>query len=742
VVALVGVFSALLFGAGSAGADSTGLIVTPLNTVATEGGAAAQYKIERAGDVPLTDVTVTYAITGSTADVDTPTPASGFTLDDTTPSVTISVPALDDGIYEPADEAFSLNLTPSVGSPQQAAGTVHSEDPVPAMTINNVSLPEGDSGTKDFTFSVTLSNPSSASISASWNVTQYGSAPALAGSDYVEPATTPPVNFAPGETSKTITIQVIGDPTQEPDEQFLVTLSGYANITDSQGVGTILNNDDPAPTPTLKITGVTVTEGVNANAVLTVTRTGSGAVSVKAQTNDGTAKQPADYIAFANTDVNIPANQTTGTVQVPINNDAIDEAAETFTVTIYQPSGATIPAGDEVATVTINDNDNNSALRVNDVSVNEPASGATIAANFTVTLQPASERTVTVPFSLTGVSAAAGSDYTATSGTLTFVPGDTSEQVTVTVLGDAINEAVETFNVVLGAPVGATVADATGQGTIVDPSAPPALTISDTSGSEGAGTIPVTVTLAGTPSGQNITVNYTVQTGDNFPNASPGADFTAATGTLTFTPGQTSKTISIAVVNDTVAESNENITVVLSNASGATIAKAKATVTIVDNDSGDYNPPPTGGGGGGGGTTPGTTTPGALPITTAPVTAKPSSTTTVVRTLAATKLTSAKINPKLVSGRRQVALKVSLTQDVLARVTMVQGKQKIVSAQFQLIAGNRTVFVLLPKTIKKGPVSLSLALQNSSGARKTLLAKVTVKPITVKKATVKKATAK
>jgi hypothetical protein len=742
VVALVGVFSVLLFGAGSAGAGPADVTVSVLDAVpspAPEIGTV-QFEIRLTGALVADEqVTVNYSTANGSAsagsDYTTATGSVVFSAGETSKLVPVTI--LPDNLYEQnANETFSLQLDSiSAGTISDASGTatIDDDDPAPTMSISDVSLPEGDAGTKPFTFNVTLSNPSNATIAASWSVTPNG---ALSGSDYVQPGVTPPVTFGPGETSKQIVVQVNGDTSLEGDEQFLVTLSGYAQIIDTQGVGTIENDDDAPPVPTLKITGVTVTEGTNANAVLTVTRTGAGAVSVLARTDNGsgTATQANDYTAIAGTPVNIPANTTTGTVLVPIVNDVIDEAAETFTVTIYQPSGATIPSGDEVATVTINDNDNNSALRINDVSVNEPASGATVSANFTVTLQPASERTVTVPFSLTGVSATAGSDYTATSGTLTFAPGETSKPVVVTVLGDAINEAVETFNVVLGTPVGATVADATGQGTIVDPSAPPALTISDTSGSEGAGTIPVTVTLAGTPSGQNITVTYTVQTGDNFPNATPGADFTAATGTLTFTPGQTSKTISIAVVNDTVAESNENITVLLSNASGATIAKAKATVTIVDNDSGDYTPPPSGGGGG---TTPGTTTPGVLPVTTAPVTAKPTSTTTVVRTLAATKLTSAKINPKLVSGRRQVALKVALTQDVMAKVTMVQGKQKIVSVQFQLIAGNRTVYVLLPKTIKKGPVSLSLALQNSRGVRKTLLAKVVVKPLTVKKVATK-----
>ncbi len=376
-------------------------------------------------------------------------------------------------------------------------------------------------------------------------------------------------------------------------------------------------------------------------------------------------------------------------------------------------------------TVTIIDNDTTSSVSVNDVSVTEPANGATVPANFVVTLTPASERTVTVPYSITPGSATAGSDYTATSGTLTFAPGDTSKTVPVTVLGDAINEPNETFTFTLGAPAGAKLGDGSGAGLIVDPSAPPALTISDTSGSEGAGTIPVTVTLAGTPSGQNVTVTYTVQTGDNFPNATPGSDFTAATGTLTFTPGQTSKTISVAIINDTEAESNENITVVLSNAVGATIAKSKATVTIIDNDSGSFTPPPSGGGGGGGGGT--TTPPPTLPVTTPPVTPPATTkTTSISRTLAAT-LTSAKIDAKLVKGRRQVTLKVTLGQDVLAKVTMLQGKTKISSSQFNLIAGKRLVYVLLPKAIKKGKVDLQLTLKNTLGVTKLLKVKVTVK---------------
>ena len=177
------------------------------------------------------------------------------------------------------------------------------------------------------------------------------------------------------------------------------------------------------------------------------------------------------------------------------------------------------------------------------MTVNEGNSGTTNAV-FTVSLSATSPQTITVNYATANGTATAGSDYAAQAGNLTFTAGQTSKTITVPVTGDTTVEANETFVVNLSAPSKATLADAQGQGTITnDDVAPlPTLSINDVTVTEGnAGTIAAqfTVTLSAA-STSTVTVNYATANG----TATAGTDYVAQTGTLSFTAGQTSKTIS------------------------------------------------------------------------------------------------------------------------------------------------------------------------------------------------------
>lgn len=114
----------------------------------------------------------------------------------------------------------------------------------PLLGINNVELPEGNSGTRAFVFTVELSESSTSPVTVSFS-TRNGTA--QAGSDYT--ATSGTLTFAPGEFTKTITVQVIGDTTEEPIEVFFVDLSGAtgATIGDTEGLGRIFNDDGGDP---------------------------------------------------------------------------------------------------------------------------------------------------------------------------------------------------------------------------------------------------------------------------------------------------------------------------------------------------------------------------------------------------------------------------------------------------------------------------------------------------------------
>ena len=183
---------------------------------------------------------------------------------------------------------------------------------------------------------------------------------------------------------------------------------------------------------------------------------------------------------------------------------------------------------------------------------------------FTVTLSAAATGPVTVAYATSNGTASAGSDYTALSGTLTFAAGETSKVVRVQVSGDTAVEANETLTLALSSPSGATIADGTAIGTITnDDTAPPlpALSVADATvseGNSGAKDLAFTVSLSAAATGP-VTVAYVTNNG----TATAGSDYTAASGTLTFAAGETSKVVHVQVSGDTAVEGNETLTLTL-----------------------------------------------------------------------------------------------------------------------------------------------------------------------------------
>jgi probable HAF family extracellular repeat protein len=219
------------------------------------------------------------------------------------------------------------------------------------------------------------------------------------------------------------------------------------------------------------------------------------------------------------------------------------------------------------------------SVSIGDATVIEGGAG-TANAVFTATLSAPASGPVTVHFATGNGTASAGSDYSARSGTLTFAPGQTTATVAVAVNGDTVGEPNETFQVSLSQPVGAVIADGQGVGTIVDDE--PRLSINNVSVQEGrSGTrlFVFTVTLSA-PSAVPVTVSFATANG----GATAGEDYDAKSGTVTFAPGETSKTISIVVRGDRKREANETFFVNLSGAVGAFILDGRGVGTILDDD--------------------------------------------------------------------------------------------------------------------------------------------------------------
>jgi large repetitive protein len=218
-------------------------------------------------------------------------------------------------------------------------------------------------------------------------------------------------------------------------------------------------------------------------------------------------------------------------------------------------------------------------LAVSDVSTLEGNAGTT-AFVFTVRLWAPSNQAVSVNYATADGTATAGSDYQAASGTLTIPAGQTSGTITVWVNGDRLAEASETFAVNLSAPTNATIADGTGVGTIVDDE--PRISIGDTpvtEGNAGSTSATFTVTLSAAYD-VNVTVNYSTADG----TATAGSDYQAASGTLTFAPGEISKTVTVQVIGDRLAEANEAFFINLSSPTNAVITDGQGVGTVVDDE--------------------------------------------------------------------------------------------------------------------------------------------------------------
>ncbi len=213
-------------------------------------------------------------------------------------------------------------------------------------------------------------------------------------------------------------------------------------------------------------------------------------------------------------------------------------------------------------------------LEIQDAEVTEGGIAA-----FTVTLSSAATGAVTVSYATVDGTATAGADYTTTSGTLSFTPGQTTKRVEVQTLPDTDQEGAESFTVRLSGATGATLTDGVATGTILDDDDRPSLRIGDARVTEG-GTAEFTVTLSSAATGA-VTVSYATVDG----TATAGADYTTTSGMLTFeVNGDRTQRVEVPTLEDDEAEETETFTVQLSAPSGATVADGTGTGTITDND--------------------------------------------------------------------------------------------------------------------------------------------------------------
>lgn len=448
--------------------------------------------------------------------------------------------------------------------------------PPPSVSISVSPASVSEDGATNLTYTVTrslnLTSPTTVNITTSGTATS--------GVDYTGGVAT--VVIPAGATTATITINPTVDGTVEADETVILTVAagtGYTVGVPASATGNILNDD--VPSATISVSPANVAEDGAPNLVYTVSlnQASFSALSIN-YTIGGTATNGTDYATIASPLV-IPAGNTTGTITVNPTADATIEANETVILTLNAGAGYTVGVPNSATGTILNDDLPN--LAINDVTANEGNAGIT---NFTFTVSlsaPAGPGGVTFDIATANGSATAGIDYVTSSLTGQTIPaGSSTYTFTVQVNGDTANEPSETFFVNVTNVVNAVVVDGQGVGTVVNDDPLPSLSIDDVSVVEGnAGTVNAvfTVTLSAA-SGQTATVLYATADG----TATQPADYTSTSGSLTFTPGQTTRTLTVPVIGETVPEANETFFVNLSGAANATISDNQGVGTITNDD--------------------------------------------------------------------------------------------------------------------------------------------------------------
>ncbi len=316
----------------------------------------------------------------------------------------------------------------------------------------------------------------------------------------------------------------------------------------------------------------------------TVANTGALTVSVGPDATDPDRGEPNPALVTCAPGM----TGTIATVDVPITNDALDEGAEQFTVSVSGILTGLTPGDVAVSlskATTITDDD--PLARIGQAAfIVEPDSG-TQAVELTVTLASAAAQKTTIAFETEDLSATAGPDYTATSGDLVFQPGELSKTITVPVVGDTTPETAEAFWVNLLSTDNGSLSATASQGAIGifdnDEAPLPAVSlprsVSVAEGNSGTGNILFDVTLSSAATERTEVAWRTTQW------TATAADFEPASGKVVFQVGQRSKTISVDVKGDRRDELDEGFFVSLENPVAATLG-TKDSIGIVEDDDG------------------------------------------------------------------------------------------------------------------------------------------------------------
>ena len=545
--------------------DAAGVEVSPTAVNVPE-GAAGEYTL-RLTSQPSADVTITVTVPANTDLTASPTSLT-FTSSNWDQPQTVTLTAAEDA--DLADDEVSLTHAASGGG----YGDV-SVDGVTATIVDNdfptLSIADGEADEDDgsIEFTVTLSQAGGKDIAVSWSTTD---GTASGGTDY-SAVTAGSLTIPAGDTTATLTVTVLDDGVVEPDETFTVTLADPVNATlaDATATGTINNDDEIAVT--VEPTALTIGEG------------GSDLyrVSIGSQPTGG----DVTVVVTVPSDTDVSAGPTTLTftagnwrwpqyvvVNTLSDDDAVADAPVTLTHAVSGGGYGSVTASAVTVTIT-EENERGVDVSPTTLSLDEGESGV-----YSVVLQ--SQPTANVTVTIT-VPADAGATVDKTSLTFTSDNWDDAQEVEVSATEDDDASSPDPFTITHAVSGGDYASESADSVTVtVDDTTVPMLVFQGSDiltegvkAAESAGTMAFVVSLQ-IESGETVTVNYSTSNG----TATAGSDYTRTAGRLTFSAGETTKTISVPVLNDRVDEDDETFTLTLSNAVNADLSGGESSLSV------------------------------------------------------------------------------------------------------------------------------------------------------------------
>ena len=475
------------------------------------------------------------------------------------------VATLEDTNIEPLRTTLRLLDNDPKESPGRA-------DPASATFDVRIADATASEGAGEMRFRVILDQPAPIPVSVDWSTQPpSGSDPDFAeeGADYLGAYGT--LEIPAGQAEGSIAVSLHDDSADEGDERFEVVLwaTSAGVIVDDVAVGTIRDDDGPS----LTIGDVSRAESAGLlKFTVSLSAPSVQTVSGWIATADQTATAGSDYTERDATFEIAPGGRRFE-VRIPITDDALDEADETFLVAVWNVRNAEVADGEAVGT--IRDDDAPPKLTAAPASAREDDGEM----SFEVRLSSASGREVSVKYATADGTAHEEADYEGVSETLTFARGETLKTVAVEVIPDVLDEDDETFTLEFSEPTNAILETPAVVGTIRDDDAEPKLTAAPASAREDDGEMSFEVRLS-SASGREVSVKYATADG----TAHEETDYEGVSETLTFARGETLKKVAVEVIPDVLDEDDETFTLEFSDPTNAILETPAVVGTIRDDD--------------------------------------------------------------------------------------------------------------------------------------------------------------